>query len=116
MTQTLVRTLVQQKTRSPTHVSGRIAARERAARTDLLQRQDELVEPPPLRQAHLGHRHVVEQRQNRDLVRAHPVFDTENVCVDHPVCHHRVKVQTFVHTRHFNTRSGAFSGLNGFNF
>lgn len=71
-------------------------------RTDLLQRQDELVEASPLREARFVHRHVVEQRQHRDLVRRHPVFDTEHVGVHHSVRHHRVEVQTFVNTRHFN--------------
>lgn len=73
---------------------------KRTDRTDLLQWQDELVERPPLRQARPVHRHVVEQRQHGDLVRRHPVFDAEHVGVHHPVCHHRVEVETFVDARH----------------
>lgn len=68
--------------------------------TDLLEGQDELVQPPPLRQAHFGHGHVVEQRQHGDFIRRHPVFDAEHVRVDHSVRHHGVEVQTLMHTRH----------------
>lgn len=69
-------------------------------RTDLLQREDELVKRPPLRQARPVHGHVVEQRQHGDLVRRHPVLDAKHIGVDHPVGHHRVEIETFVDARH----------------
>lgn len=75
--------------------------------THLLQRQDQHVQPSPLRQADFRHGHVVQQRQHGDLIWSHPIFDPEHVGVHHPVRHHGVKVQAFVHTRHFNSFFGA---------
>lgn len=70
--------------------------------TNLLQGQDEFVEASSLRQRDFGRSHVVQQRQDGDLIRGHPVFDAEHVSVDHSVRHHGVEIQTFMHTRHFN--------------
>lgn len=70
------------------------------ADTNLLQGQDEFVESSPLWQCDFGGGHVVEQSQDRDLIRSDPVFDPEHVSVDHSVRHHRVKIQIIMHTRH----------------
>lgn len=69
----------------------------------LQQRQEQLVEPPPLHEADgalARAAHLVQQHQHCDLIRSHPVLDAEHVGVHYPIGHHGVEVQALVDAGH----------------
>lgn len=68
--------------------------------TNLLQWQNQLVKSSSFWQCDLGCGHLIQQRQDGDFIRSHPVFDAKHISMDHSVRHHWVEIQTFMHTRH----------------